>query len=72
MTGGEQEPILLAKGDLELLEDSQQHLAAGLRAAGLHEAQVPAEIPASSASSSWVTRRRSRHWRRSDPTSGWD
>jgi hypothetical protein len=42
---GKQEPILLAKGNLELLEDSQQRLAAGLRAARLHEAEMAGRDP---------------------------
>ena len=42
---GEQEPILLAKGNLELLEDPEQHLAAGLRAARLDEAQMAGRDP---------------------------
>jgi hypothetical protein len=42
---GKQEPILLAKGNLELLQKPQQHLAAGLRAARLHEAQMTSRDP---------------------------
>lgn len=32
ITRGKQEPILFAKGDLELLQNPQQHLTAGVRA----------------------------------------
>ena len=38
---GHQQHVALAQGDLELLGQVQHHLAAGLRAAGLEEAQVP-------------------------------
>jgi hypothetical protein len=38
---GKQEPILLPKGNLELLEDPQQHLGTGLRAeSGSVEAEI--------------------------------
>ncbi len=45
VTCGKQEPVLLAKGNLELLKDPQQHLAAGLRAARLYEAQMAGRDP---------------------------
>src|SRR3954447_17412089 len=40
MAGRQQHPVLLAERDLELAQDAQQHVAAGLRAARLDEAQV--------------------------------
>jgi len=45
VTCRKQEPILLAKGHLELLEDPQQHLSARLRAPCLHEAQMAGGDP---------------------------
>ena len=41
----EQQSILLAKGNVEPSEDPEQHLAAGLRATGLDEAQVASRDP---------------------------
>jgi hypothetical protein len=39
--GSEQQPILLAEGNLQLLQDAQQHVPSGPRAARLDEAQMP-------------------------------
>ena len=41
VAGGEQQVVALTQRDLELLGQVQDHLAAGLRAAGLDEADVP-------------------------------
>ena len=40
VAGGEQQLVALAKGHAELLGDPQQHLAPGLRAPGLDEAEM--------------------------------
>ena len=40
VAGGEQQVVAVAQRDLELLGEVDDHLAAGLRAAGLDEAQV--------------------------------
>ncbi|HLM25507.1 MAG TPA: hypothetical protein VK304_00905 [Thermoleophilaceae bacterium] len=45
VAGGEQELVALAKRDPEALEDLKQHLAAGLRAARLDEAQMTGRDP---------------------------
>ena len=39
-TGGAEQAIALAQGNLQLLGEMQQHLAAGLGASGFDEAQV--------------------------------
>src|SRR5204863_6520793 len=45
VTGGEQQPVLLAERDVKLAEDPEQHVAAGFRATRLEEAQVPCRYP---------------------------
>ena len=42
---GEQQVVLLAVGNLQLVEDSEQQLAPRVRAAGLDEAQMPGRDP---------------------------
>jgi hypothetical protein len=41
VAGGEKERVALAQRDLQRLGQAQHHLAAGLGAARLHEAEVP-------------------------------
>jgi hypothetical protein len=45
VAGGQQQLVALAQRDLQLLGQGQQHLRAGARAAGLHEAEVPRGHP---------------------------
>ena len=41
MARREQQPVLFAVGDIELLQEADQQLPAGLRAPGLDETQMP-------------------------------
>ena len=70
VAGREQELVAIAQRDLELLGELQHHLGAGRERPVSTKLTWRADTPASSARSSWLSRRRWRQSRSSGPTPG--